>query len=215
MNETDKNERILHLVKIVSIYVMVYIVTTVFFVALFHTPLLKKMEVLMYRGIAFILISGVLSAVLMLAIKRKGKNLLDTKDVLLMFCMYCSINMVLFTLFPVTVERSVSVFTLSYMMENQKAYTVEEMEEIFFDKYVQEFGAFDKRFSEQIVSGNLEETEDGYIINESGINTVKFFRTVSKLFNTDQRLIYPNEYDEGKVGKKQREELKRDEFTEK
>ena len=44
-------------------------------------------------------------------------------------------------------------------MENQKAYTVEEMEEIFNEKYVQEFDAFDKRFTEQIVSGVIEDID--------------------------------------------------------
>ena len=68
----------------------------------------------------------------------------DIKDVILMFLGFCLVNMVLFTLIPVTVERSVSVFTLSYMEENPQAYTVEEMEEVFNEKYVQEFEAFDK-----------------------------------------------------------------------
>lgn len=192
----DKKQQLKRLVKMVGIYALVYVVSTIFFVALFHTPLFQGMEVLMYRGIVFIIITGIFAACLMGIARKFCKSLLDMKDIVLMFCMYCSINMVLFTLIPVTVERSVSVFTLSYMMENQKTYTVEEMEEIFNEKYVQEFGAFDKRFKEQIVSGNVEETEDGYIINERGIFTVKFFRVVSKLFDTDQRLIYPNEYGE-------------------
>lgn len=189
----DRKQRLKRLAKVVGIYILVYVVSTIFFVALFHTPLFESMEVLMYRGIAFILITGIFAAYLMSLARKFQKSLLDVKDIILMFCMYCCVNMVLFTLIPVTVERSVSVFTLSYMMENQKAYTVEEMEEIFNEKYVQEFDAFDKRFTEQIVSGNVEETEAGYIINDRGIFTVKFFRVVSKLFDTDQRLIYPNE----------------------
>lgn len=192
----DRKQRLKRLAKVVGIYILVYVVSTIFFVALFHTPLFESMEVLMYRGIAFILITGIFATCLMSLARRFQKSLLDVKDIILMFCMYCCVNMVLFTLIPVTVERSVSVFTLSYMMENQKAYTVEEMEEIFNEKYVQEFDAFDKRFTEQIVSGNVEETETGYIINDRGIFTVKFFRVVSKLFDTDQRLIYPNESEE-------------------
>ena len=101
--------------------------------------------------------------------------------------------MVLFTLIPVTVERSVSVFTLSYMQENPGVYTVDDMEEIFHKTYVCEFQAFDKRFEEQIITGNVEETEGGYVLTNRGEFTVKFFRAVSSLFNTDERLIYPNE----------------------
>lgn len=215
MSQINIKQRVAKILKIVVIYFGVYAISTVFFVILFHTPLLKNMEVLMYRGIAFILGTGGLSVVLMLVAKRVWKDLLDCKDVFLMFCMYCSVNMVLFTLIPVTVERSVSVFTLSYMMENPKAYTIDEMEEVFYDKYVQEFDAFDKRFAEQIVSGNVEATEEGYVINERGVFTVKFFRVVSKLFHTDQRLIYPNECAECDKEEQQKEAFEENEFTEK
>ena len=179
--------------KIIGIYLAIYCVCSVVFVGLFHTPILKGLEVLMYRGIVFIVIGGLLAAIAMFFCKRKWQNLFDIKDVILIFLGFCSVNMVLFTLIPVTVERSVSVFTLSYMEENPKAYTTEEMEEIFQKKYVQEFEAFDKRFKEQLVSGNVEETADGYVINERGKATVKFFRTIGALFDTDERLIYPNE----------------------
>ncbi len=182
--------------KIVGIYAAIYLLCSVLFVLLFHTPVLKSMEVLMYRGIAFVLMAGIVAAVLMFLCKRKWKKLFDFKDVILMFLGFCSVNMVLFTLIPVTVERSVSVFTLSYMEENPGAYTVEDMEKIFQEKYVCEFQAFDKRFTEQIVSGNVDETEDGYVLNERGKFVVKFFRTVSAMFGTDERLIYPNENSE-------------------
>ena len=109
--------------KIIGIYLAIYCVCSVVFVGLFHTPILKGLEVLMYRGIVFIVIGGLLAAIAMFFCKRKWKNLFDIKDVILIFLGFCSVNMVLFTLIPVTVERSVSVFTLSYMEENPKAYT--------------------------------------------------------------------------------------------
>ena len=179
--------------KILGVYLAIYVICSVVFVGLFHTPILKGMEVLMYRGIAFIVTAGVQAMIVMFLCTKKWKELFDIKDVILMFLGFCSVNMVLFTLIPVTVERSVSVFTLSYMEENPQAYTVEEMEEVFNEKYVQEFEAFDKRFKEQIVSGNVEETEEGYVLNERGKFTVNFFRAISSLFDTDERLIYPNE----------------------
>lgn len=179
--------------KTMGIYAGIYIVCSAVFVGLFHTPVLKGLEVLMYRGIIFILITGVLAAGVMFLCKKKWQDLFDIKDVILMFLGFCCVNMVLFTLIPVTVERSVSVFTLSYMAENPKAYTIEEMEEVFNEKYVQEFNAFDKRFKEQIVSGNVDETEDGYVINDRGKAAVNFFRVIGAMFNTDERLVYPNE----------------------
>ncbi len=51
--------------KIIGSYVVIYLLCSAVFVLLFHTPLLKGMEVLMYRGIAFILMTGILAAKLM------------------------------------------------------------------------------------------------------------------------------------------------------
>ncbi len=180
---------------IVGIYVLIYLVCTILFVGLFHTGLLASMDVLMYRGIVFIILTGMLAALFTFFVSKKFKSLgMDIKDVLLMFCGFCCVNMVLFTLIPVTVERSVSVFMLSYMQENEgEAYTQEEMSEIFIDRYVYDFGAFEKRFNEQIVSGNIEETEDGYVITDSGKMIVKMFRTVAEWFDTDRRIVYPME----------------------
>lgn len=179
--------------KIIGIYIGIYIICSGIFVALFHTSLLANLHVLMYRGIVYLVLAGVVAAVCMGICTKRWKNLFDIKDVILMFLGFCSVNMVLFTLIPVTVERSVSVFTLSYMQENPGVYTVSDMEDIFHETYVCEFQAFDKRFEEQIVSGNVEEKDSGYVLTKRGEFTVKFFRAVSSLFNTDERLIYPNE----------------------
>ena len=180
---------------IIGIYILIYVLCTVMFVGLFHTGILASMNVLMYRGIVFIILTGAVAALLIFLVSRKVKSLgMDIKDVLLMFCGFCCVNMVLFTLIPVTVERSVSVFMLSYMQENEgEAYTQEEMSEIFIDRYVYDFGAFEKRFNEQIVSGNIEETEEGYVITDSGKMIVKMFRTVAEWFDTDRRIVYPME----------------------
>ncbi len=95
---------------------------------------------------------------------------------------------------PVTVERSVSVFMLSYVEELDEDFTKEEIEEVFWEKYVLEFGAFDKRFEEQLVTGSIEENEDGtYALTERGEFIVKMFRLVAEIFDTDSRLVYPLE----------------------
>ena len=164
------------------------------FIGLFHTGLLKGMEVLMYRGIVFIIITGIIAAVVM-GIVRKFWKFVTIRDIIMMFCIFCCVNTVLFTLIPVTVERSVSVFMLSYMEENSdQTFTQESVGEVFTEKYVEEYGAFEKRFNEQLVTGTIEENPDGtYSITEKGKFIVKMFRTIAEWFDTDRRLVYPNE----------------------
>ena len=177
-----------------GIYILIYLVCTALFIGLFHTGILKNMEVLMYRGVAFILITGVISAVIM-AVVRKLWGFVTVRDVILMFFIFCCVNMVFLTIVPVTVERSVSVFMLSYMDENSgQTFTEESVSEVFTKKYVEDYGAFEKRFDEQVVTGTIEQNPDGtYSITDRGRFVVRAFRTIAEWFDTDRRLVYPNE----------------------
>jgi hypothetical protein len=184
-----------NVLKLIGVYALIYIIYSVIFVALFHTPLLKGMDVLMYRGIVFIILTGILSAVTM-AVVRHFWKFVSIRDIIMVFVIFCCVNMVLFTLIPVTVERSVSVFMLSYMDENSdQTFTQDSVGNIFTSKYVEEYGAFDKRFDEQVVTGTIEENEDGsYSITDEGRFIVSMFRMMSDWFDTDRRLVHPNEY---------------------
>lgn len=193
-------QKIGNICKLSGIYAGLYLIATAFFIGLFHTPLLKSLDVLMYRGTVFIVLSGIF-AVLLMAVCRHvlPAGWITIKDMLLLFCGCCCINMVLFTLIPVTVERSISVFMLSYMDENADLdFTEQDMEKIFVDQYVDGYGAFEKRFHEQIVTGSICSNGDGsYRITERGKWIVKMFRMVAACFGTDRRLVYPDEYQSG------------------
>ena len=175
-------------------YTVLYIISFLLLVLLIRLPLFKGMHVLMYRGIVMIIIAGILSAGLLVLFKKWRKiKWLSAKDVVLVFILTCSINMVFFTLIPVTVERSVSVFMLSYMdTYSDRTYTQDEVAEIFVDKYVNEYGAFEKRFDEQLTTGTIVQNPDGtYSITDKGRFIVKLFRLISDVFDTDERLVEP------------------------
>ena len=181
-------------IKLILVYIVIYLVCSLMFVGLFHTGLLKSMNVLMYRGIAFIVLTGIIAAIVM-GIVRKFWKFVTIRDIIMMVVIFCCVNTVIFTLVPVTVERSVSVFMLSYMDENSdKTFTQESVGEIFTAKYVNEYGAFEKRFNEQVVTGTIKQNADGtYSITDRGRLIVKGFRLLAEWFDTDRRLVYPNE----------------------
>ena len=83
---------------------------------------------------------------------------------------------------------------LSYMDQNEELqFTQKDIEEIFVEKYVKDYGAFEKRFHEQLVTGSIQENEDGtYCITSRGKQIVTMFRMIAKWFQTDQRLVYPD-----------------------
>ena len=179
------------------LYAVLYVISFGVLILLIRLPLLKGMHVLMYRGIVMIVLAGIFASVLLVLFKKWRKiTWLSAKDVVLVFILTCSINMVFFTLIPVTVERSVSVFMLSYMDtysgDDAGHYTQDEIAQIFVDKYVNEYGAFEKRFDEQLTTGSIEQNADGtYSITDKGRFIVKMFRLISDVFDTDKRLVHP------------------------
>ena len=189
-----KNSAVREILLTLLTYAVLYVVSFFLLVLLIRLPIFSGMHVLMYRGIVLIVISGIIASVLMVLFKKlKGITWLSAKDVVLVFILCCSINMVFFTLIPVTVERSVSVFMLSYMDTfDERTYTEDEISEIFVDKYVTEYGAFEKRFDEQLTTGTIEKNADGsYNITSKGRLIVKLFRLISDVFETDKRLVDP------------------------
>ena len=175
-------------------YAVLYVISFLLLILLIRLPILKGMHVLMYRGIVMIILAGILASVLLVVFKKWRKiEWLSAKDVVLVFILTCSINMVFFTLIPVTVERSVSVFMLSYMdTYSDRTYTEDQVAEIFVDKYVNEYGAFEKRFDEQLTTGTIVQNADGtYSITDKGRFIVKMFRAISDVFETDKRLVEP------------------------
>lgn len=72
-------------------------------------------------------------------------------------------------------------------------FSEDDIRETFINTYIDDFEAFNKRFNEQIVSGNIyfDEINGGYKLTSSGKTVVKLFRIVAKVFDTDERLVYP------------------------
>lgn len=107
----------------------------------------------------------------------------DMNLILLSFA--CVVNLAYFALIPTIVDRSISVFVMNELATGPK--TKEELEKAFVDRFVYEGGAVPKRISEQSLSGNIIQLEDGrYELTGSGHGTVGFFRFLGKVYNTDK-----------------------------
>lgn len=194
MDDTSKKSAAKEILFTLITYAVLYVISFLLLILFIRLPILKGMHVLMYRGIVMIILAGILASVLLVVFKKWRKiTWLSAKDVVLVFILTCSINMVFFTLIPVTVERSVSVFMLSYMdTYSDRTYTEDQVAEIFVDKYVNEYGAFEKRFDEQLTTGTIVQNADGtYSITDKGRFIVKMFRAISDVFETDKRLVEP------------------------
>lgn len=184
----------------VGAYALIWLLSTAAFIALFHTPLFVSVDILFYRGCLLLAAASVISVALAAAFGRSKRSPegWGWKDAVVVWALFTGVTLGWFTLLPVTVERSVTVYMLSYMEQNRAAVTAEEFGSVFYDQYITEDDAFGKRFHEQEASGNMaREPGGGYVLTERGELFVKLFRLCAVLFHTDQRLVYPSRLPDG------------------
>ena len=177
------------------IYILLLLAGTVLYVLSFQTFLFSEIAIFFYRGITIILFWGVVLAVIMSLLKYFFfKKIITIRDILLLLCTFCCVNIVIFTHLPVTADRSITVFMLGFMVQTEAStYTKQDLEEIFISKYVYEYGAFDKRLEEQIFSGTIKKSGDQqYQITEKGRNLIRTYEKVADWFLIDKKLIRPD-----------------------
>ena len=182
------------IVKLFVFHIITFFLGTIIFVLLFHTRLFKSMDVLFYRGIMLLIITCIVFTIILLFLKRNALFKLFTyRDVILAITIVFSFNLLFFTHFPVTSERSISLFMLGYMNNNSnKLMTKEEITNLFIDKYIVEYGEIEKRFYEQIVTGDIAGDRNGYHITKRGQLILKFFNFIDDLFLIDKKIISPS-----------------------
>lgn len=133
----------------------------------------------LYNGVLYILLATALIAGFLFWRKLAS----DMNLILLSFA--CVVNLAYFALIPTIVDRSISVFVMNELATGPK--TLDELEKAFVAGFVYEGGAVPKRISEQSLSGNIIQLEDGrYELTGSGHGTVGLFRLLGKLYNTDR-----------------------------
>jgi hypothetical protein len=182
-----------NLVNLLLFHFFTITIGTILFVLSFRTRLFLSMNVLFYRGILLLITACIVVTLILLFIKISNRfNLLTYRDIILGITIIFSFNLLFFTHFPVTSERSISLFMLGYMNKNvDKAFTKEEITQVFIEKYIIEYGEIEKRFHEQMVTGDLVSDRAGYRISKRGRMILRFFNFIDELFMIDKKIISP------------------------
>ena len=165
----------------------------VIFVALFQTPLLAQLQVFFYRGCALILVAALLNAGLMAIWQRfLPRGVVMARDIILSSVVVMSLNLVFFTHLPVTADRSVTVFLLGYMADGESR-TPQQVRDFFVARYVDDYAAMQRRFDEQIISGNIEKEGNHYRITQQGQSLLGFYDWMTEVFHIDKRFVRPQD----------------------
>ncbi|MFA9376732.1 MAG: hypothetical protein ACERKZ_08255 [Lachnotalea sp.] len=151
-------------------------------------------DVYFYKTLLILIVTGAVLLITELLIKFFWKKaIFDYKDVIISFVLFVSINMVWLSTVVVSLDRSLSVFVLSYLEQEDRSYSEAELNEVFQNVFIEKYGMLDRRFWEQLESGNIEEDEEEYKLTNRGEVLVKIFKAVGKIYKVDDRFIDPEE----------------------
>jgi hypothetical protein len=179
------------LARVVATYAAALAGGTALWVLLFHSPLLADW-VFFYRGLALLLVATIVVVGPLVALRRAGKlALMDVRDVLLIGSLLLSVNVLFFTHLPVTADRSISVFMLAYLNAAAGPRTADQIEQAVVQEYIQERGAIGKRLEEQLVTGTLIQTSDGYALSDEGRSLIGYYRAIARLFDMNPANLEP------------------------
>jgi energy-coupling factor transporter transmembrane protein EcfT len=146
-----------------------------------------------YRGVTLLLLISFLMLIVFIILKvfKKFTFISYREIVLNIICCFC-LNLLFFTHLPITADRSISVFMLSYMNKNaSRSLREEEITNIFIQKYVKENLSTAKRLNEQLEGGTIVKDGNGYKINDRGRLVIQFYNFVADIFHIDKKLISP------------------------
>ncbi len=173
--ETHEMSKMFGLVKT---YLTVFLVFSLFYLLLFHSPLFSSVKVLFYRGVLLLLVSFWCFVSGYLALRKKIGLREETFFAALV--MSLSLHLAFFVVFPVTFERSITMFFLKELsLENLSS---EQAEEILIKDYIIGKSAVAKRVEEQKIIGFVEDRNKCLQITGKGRKFLDFADMVNKFY---------------------------------
>lgn len=155
---------------------------------LLASGLLAGSTILFYRGIALAIIAALAAGGMGAIIaRRRGTAPLAIGSALTCF----SISACFLILFPVTIDRSVSVYLLATIdRQGPDGISSSDLEGAFVSGYVRDMRAIDRRIGEQRISGNIDQDANGTVrLTPQGRRFVAISRSAARLLGTDQRFV--------------------------
>ncbi len=139
-------------VRIFTIYAGVFLIFTAVYLALFHLPPFLT-DVFFYRGLLYLGLTVLLFAFALAAYaSRTGYR--RTESLIAALSVAASVNLAAFVVFPVTFDRSLTMFLL-HTLASERTATKSELSQQFIGTYFLTHDALGKRLHEQSVAGMI------------------------------------------------------------
>jgi hypothetical protein len=174
--------------KVVSLmakYIAFFIIFTSVFITLFHLPF-PITQIFFYRGLIYLTCTFVLFFILILVyvVWRKLQHL---ESYIAALCIAASINLSVFIVFPVTFERSLSMFILNTLQAQRNTscggLTKDRMQEALINTYIKSQDALQKRIEEQNIINMIQMRDGCYVTTSRAQSFLYFSSIINTLYN--------------------------------
>jgi hypothetical protein len=175
-------------IKAAAVFVISVLVGFGLFATFFRLHFLRSVDIVFYRGLILIGLSGIVTFVGLIA----ARGIFDASPgtVFSATILSMSLNLSFLVVFPVTIDRSITVFLLNEMNRDPDVvFTSAQMKDVFVRRYLGEWDQIDRRMREQVQSHNLERIGDGYKIGPQGRSFMNLSRMLATVFDTDPRFV--------------------------
>lgn len=175
--------------KLLFIYSFIFFFFSFLFLLLFHTSLLSSQTVLFYRGLFLLGITTILFLVGVTVFSFQSKsNKTYIESLIAAVIMSAAIHVSLFIVFPVTFDRSVTMFFLNSLQKSQPTQscaglTNEQAQQLLISDYIVKNKALDKRTHEQVLAGMIEKNGVCLQLTARGHDFIDFSNVVKNLYN--------------------------------
>lgn len=180
------------IIEFILFQAIAFVIGWLAYIAIIQIGIFDFIQVYFYKTIFTLIITGTFLLITELLLKHFWKKAtFDYKDVIISFVLFMSINMVWLSTVVVSLDRSLSVFVLSYLEQEDRSYSEQELDDVFQKVFIGKYQMLDRRFWEQLESGTIKQDENGYRLTKQGENLVGIFKTVGKIYKVDDRFINP------------------------
>lgn len=189
-------QELIKLLKLAALFVVLSFLIAMVAAILLRLSFWSGQKAFLYRLIAIAALCCIAFLLISIFAFRKKGSVLGISFSSSVLCIGLStvFMCLFFSLGPMVIERSYTVYSLADMTDHpDMVYSAEDIKTQFIEGYIEEANESQKRIDEQVSIGNLEEVPGGYRITEKGKGLVRLFRFIEEIFPVpDENSIYPN-----------------------
>ena len=172
---------------IVLFYLIGFVINITTFIFLFNTNL--GIEIFFYKGVIISFISLIFQFIFLFFINRFKNYYFNIVHIFLACMSTLCFTLLLHTLILTSIDRAISVFFISLMNEEKIGLTKKEIKDNIYENYFEKDQAIERRIKEQLITKNIIQLDDKYIISKRGEFMFNTFAILSKIFNIKNNFI--------------------------